>query len=96
MATYQFNQQKHECFREKRITRSIPIAEKLAKELAEYQVFCQQYFDNLSEYVFTDNQNKPLTRNAVQCIFKRLKDIMNFKNVRLSSHTFDTPSLIDV
>ena len=75
-------------FGKKRITRSIPIAEKLVKELAEYQIFCQQYFNNLNEYVFTDNQNKPLTRNAVQNIFKRLKEIMNFKNVRLSSHTF--------
>lgn len=76
-------------FGKKRIIRSIPIAEKLSKELAEYQVFCQQYFDDgLNESVFTDSENKPLTRNAVQCIFKRLKEIMNFKNVRLSSHTF--------
>lgn len=75
-------------FGKKRITRSIPLTEKLIKELAEYYVFCQQYFDELNEYVFTDNQNERMSRNAVQNMFKRLKEIMNFKNVRLSCHTF--------
>lgn len=75
-------------FGKKRITRSIPIAEKLSKELAEYYIFCQQYFGELNEYVFTDNQNERMSKNAVQNMFKRLKEVMNFKNVRLSCHTF--------
>lgn len=68
--------------------RPIPIVDKLKKELAEYYTYVKQEFKEPSEYVFTNRFNKPLTRNAIQNIFKRLKDIMAFKNVRLSAHTF--------
>ena len=64
------------------------MTEKLKKEMCEYKVFCEQTFDKLSDYVFTNQYNKQLTDNAVKCIFKRLKGIMNFKDVRLSCHTF--------
>jgi integrase/recombinase XerD len=72
----------------KREYSSIPMTEKLKKEMCEYKVFCEQTFDKLSDYVFTNQYNKQLTDNAVKCIFKRLKGIMNFKDVRLSCHTF--------
>lgn len=67
---------------------SIPITEKLIKELAEYRIFCEQEFGELSDHIFVNKDNQALTPNAVKCIFKRLKNIMNFRDVRLSAHTF--------
>jgi integrase/recombinase XerD len=75
-------------FGKNRTQGSIPITDKLVKELAEYKVFCQQHFPKLSEYVFINNENKHMTANAVKNVFKRLKTIMNFNDVRLSAHTF--------
>ncbi|UMZ73103.1 tyrosine-type recombinase/integrase [Natranaerofaba carboxydovora] len=72
----------------KREYSSIPMTEKLKKELLEYKAYCERTFDKLSDYVFTNRENKKLTDNAVKCIFKRLKKVMNFKDVRLSCHTF--------
>jgi len=67
----------------------IPITEKLVKELLAYQVFLKSYFKHKEvEYVFTNIKGEQMTKNAVQSIFKRLSKIMNFKNVRLSCHTF--------
>jgi integrase/recombinase XerD len=67
---------------------SIPITDKLVKELSEYKVFCQQHFLEHSEYVFINKDNGLMTTDAVKNVFKRLKKIMNFKDVRLSAHTF--------
>lgn len=75
-------------FGKNRTQASIPITDKLVKELAEYKVFCQQHFPEPSEYVFLNRENKPMTTDAVKNMFKRLKVIMNFKDVRLSAHTF--------
>lgn len=76
-------------FGKKRSLRSIPITSKLIKEICEYKVFVQQQFEHKNiEFVFTNRNNEQLTVNGVKCIFKRLKTNMNFKNVRLSAHTF--------
>lgn len=77
-------------FGKNRKRETIPITEKLVSEFATYKVYCEQYFgvDNLSEYIFTNRYNKQLSSNAVKCIFKRLATIMNFRDVRLSAHTF--------
>ncbi|PGS53852.1 tyrosine-type recombinase/integrase [Bacillus sp. AFS041924] len=75
-------------FGKNRSQASIPLAEKLIKELAEYKVFCQQYFKEPSTHVFINKNNNPMTTDAVKNMFKRLKAIMNFKDVRLSAHTF--------
>lgn len=75
-------------FGKKRIQSSIPLIEKLKKELAEYRIFCEQTFGRIPDYVFVDKDGKQLTPNAVKCVFKRLKEIMNFEGVRLSAHTF--------
>lgn len=75
-------------FGKNRIQASIPITEMLVKELAEYKVFCQQHFPEPTEHVFINKENKPMTTDAVKNVFKRLKAIMNFKDVRLSAHTF--------
>ncbi|MFD1357348.1 tyrosine-type recombinase/integrase [Fictibacillus halophilus] len=77
-------------FGKNRRKESIPIAEKCIQELSAYRMYCEHFFgkENINEYVFTNRENKPLTPNAVQNVFKRLSKIMNFRDVRLSSHTF--------
>jgi integrase/recombinase XerD len=74
----------------KRIQRTIPLVDKLKKELLELRYFKENYFkiEERDNHVFTNIENKKLTENAVQNVFKRLKEIMNFKDVRLSCHTF--------
>jgi integrase/recombinase XerD len=75
-------------FGKNRIQQSVPITERLIKELSEYKMFCQHYFESELEFVFVNLKNERLTPNAVKNVFKRLKDVMNFKDVRLSAHTF--------
>lgn len=67
-----------------------PLAQRLKAELFDYLRYCKKYFgeENLNEYIFTNSQNQRLTDNAVKNIFKRLSVKMNFKDVRLSAHTF--------
>ncbi|MEW9674145.1 tyrosine-type recombinase/integrase [Ammoniphilus sp. 3BR4] len=75
-------------FGKKREQSSIPMTIKLKKELAEYKLFLEQSFEDSPAYLFTDKDGQPLTANAIKNIFKRLKTIMSFKDVRLSAHTF--------
>lgn len=72
----------------KRQQSSIPMTAKLRKELSEYRVFVDETFKKRPEYVFTDRDGAKMTENGVKCIFKRLKEVMNFDGVRLSAHTF--------
>ncbi|WP_225434146.1 tyrosine-type recombinase/integrase [Peribacillus tepidiphilus] len=44
-------------FGKSRRKETIPITDKLAKELAAYQTFCKQYWGNLSDYVFVKRDN---------------------------------------
>ncbi|NHM33251.1 tyrosine-type recombinase/integrase [Neobacillus terrae] len=67
---------------------TIPITDKLAKELAGYQIFCKRYWGNLNDYVFVKRDNKQLTENALMLVFQYLQKKMNFKDVRVSAHTF--------
>ncbi|MBU9720537.1 MULTISPECIES: tyrosine-type recombinase/integrase [Bacillaceae] len=75
-------------FGKARMTQTIPLAEKLVKELSAYKLYCETYFGEVNEYVFTNIRNKRMTDEAVKNVFKRLKTIMNFRDVRLSAHTF--------
>lgn len=72
----------------KRQQSSIPLTTKLIKELCEYRIYCERFFGVLPDFVFTNREGNKLTENALKCIFKHLKAIMNFKDVRLSAHTF--------
>jgi integrase/recombinase XerD len=72
----------------KRVASSLPMTDKLKKEFLEYKLFVEQNFKESPEYVFTDRDGNKLTENALKCLFKHLKANMNFKNVRLSAHTF--------
>lgn len=84
-----FQNQMLSVFGKNRKRESIPVSEKVLKELSSYKVYCEQFFNgNLSDFVFTDRDNKQLSPNAVKCMFKRLSKVMNFRDVRLSCHTF--------
>ncbi|PEA82459.1 tyrosine-type recombinase/integrase [Bacillus pseudomycoides] len=67
---------------------SIPLTDKLTRELYEYRLFVERFRGKLPEYIFTSREGNQLTPNAVKLMFSRLAKIMNFKNVRLSAHTF--------
>lgn len=75
-------------FGKSRRKETIPITDKLTKELAGYQTFCKQYWGNMSDYVFVKRDNKQLTENALMLVFQYLQKKMNFKDIRLSAHTF--------
>ncbi|HJV46722.1 MAG TPA: tyrosine-type recombinase/integrase, partial [Bacillota bacterium] len=77
-------------FGKNRRKETIPLTEKLTKELSAYKAFCEQWTGkgNLNEHIFTSRKNEALTPNSVKLVFKRLATVMNFKDVRLSAHTF--------
>ncbi|MDQ0168201.1 tyrosine-type recombinase/integrase [Bacillus horti] len=75
-------------FGKKRQSRSIPITDKLTKELLAYKHYVDNHFRFEPQYVFTNSLNHKMTTSAGKQIFQRLKAIMNFKNCRLSAHTF--------
>lgn len=72
----------------KRDQSTIPMVDKLKRELQEYHLFVDNIFGKSCEYVFTNKYNQHLTPNAAKHIFQRLAEVMNFKDVRLSAHTF--------
>ncbi|MEH6949619.1 tyrosine-type recombinase/integrase, partial [Bacillus sp. JJ634] len=55
-------------FGKNRKLESVPVAEKLLKELASYKVYCEQLFGENTTYVFTDKDGKQLTANAIKWV----------------------------
>lgn len=71
----------------KRQLASIPIANKLRKELADYYVYCQIFFDGKpSQYVFCSTTRNKLSPDTIGSVFKRLKKIFDFEDVRVCTH----------
>ncbi|WP_427137603.1 tyrosine-type recombinase/integrase [Psychrobacillus psychrodurans] len=64
------------------------MTEKLSKELSVYQVFCKNHFGQGNEYVFLKRDNTQMTDNSITQLFNNLQNHMNFKDVRVSAHTF--------
>ncbi|HWL25795.1 MAG TPA: tyrosine-type recombinase/integrase [Ureibacillus sp.] len=64
------------------------LTEKLAKELSIYGAFCKQHFGHENEYVFLNRDNTPMTDFSISQLFDNLRLKMNFKDVRVSPHTF--------
>lgn len=64
------------------------MTERLAKELSAYNLFCKRHFPQLSNYVFVNRDNNQMTQNSIMLIFQNLQKKMNFKDVRVSPHTF--------
>jgi integrase/recombinase XerD len=75
-------------FGKSRKKETIPITEKLVKELSAYRIFCERYFSELGEYVFVNLKNGQMTGNSILLVFSNLSKKMNFKDVRVSPHTF--------
>jgi integrase/recombinase XerD len=75
-------------FGKNRRKETVPITDKLSKELAGYHIFCKQHWGNLSDFVFVKRDNTQMTENSLMLIFKYLGKKMNFKDVRVSAHTF--------
>jgi integrase len=69
-----------------RVQQGIPIVPKLKTELLEWRIYCERIFGKLPEYVFSNRPGKRLSENAVACVFKRLRAIFNFKDVRCCCH----------
>lgn len=64
------------------------LTEKLLKELLYYRSFCISHFGELSEYIFVNRDNTQMTQNSIMLMFQNLAKKMNFKDVRVSAHTF--------
>lgn len=79
-------------FGKSRRKETIPITEKLSKELAGYQSFCKQYWSDLSDFVFTKRDNTQLTENALMLVFKYLGQKNEFQGY--SSICTHVPSYI--
>ena len=67
---------------------TIPITDKLVKELRAYKMYLHQTWKEPSEYVFTKRDNTQMTENALMLIFTNLRKKMGFDEVRVSPHTF--------
>lgn len=72
----------------KRSVATIPYTRKLQKELAEYKMFLEFYFEEEEEiiYVFPDKTNRQLSTEAISTLFKRLKK--DLKMDGLTCHAF--------
>ncbi|WP_255452131.1 tyrosine-type recombinase/integrase [Sporosarcina sp. ANT_H38] len=64
------------------------MTEKLVKELSVYKVFSKNFFGVENDYVFLNRDNTPITDNSIMLVFKNLQNHMDFKDVRVSPHTF--------
>ncbi|MGM0828088.1 MAG: tyrosine-type recombinase/integrase [Bacillota bacterium] len=73
----------------KRQSASIPITSKLRKELSDFYMYVKSVYDSKpSKYVFSNSAKGQLKPDSVSMIFKRMKKIFGWDDVRLSSHTF--------
>lgn len=71
-----------------RIDSTVFMTEKLLKEMLFYKSFCSKHYSKLGDYVFVKRDNKQMTQNAIMLLFQNLQRKMNFKDVRVSAHTF--------
>ncbi|MGG6314052.1 tyrosine-type recombinase/integrase [Paenibacillus macerans] len=67
---------------------SVPLVDKLLKELVEWRMFQEKFLGRTPIYVFSTSDNKQLTDNGIKLVFKRLQKKMNFRDCPLSAYTF--------
>lgn len=75
-------------FGKRRIKETVPITEKLVKELSAYKTYCNQIWKEPSDFVFTKRDNTQISDWAINQIFEYLAEKMAFKDIRLTCHTF--------
>jgi integrase/recombinase XerD len=83
-----FENQSISVFGKTRRKETLPMTEKLTKELRAYQTFCKQHWGKTSEYVFTKRDYNQITEFSLMQVFQYLGEKMNFPNIRVSPHTF--------
>lgn len=69
-----------------RVQQGLPIVPKLKTELLEWRIYCEREFGRIPEYVFINRRGSKVTENAIACVFKRLREKFNFKDVRCCCH----------
>ena len=75
-------------FGKKRQSASIPITDKMRKELSDYFMYVKSVYDgNPSKYVFSSSAKTQLSPDSIGMVFKRLKYKFGWTDVRLSPHT---------
>lgn len=50
--------------------------------------YYDRYFNSPIEYVFVHRDGKQMSYESCKGVFKKLKEVMGFRDVRLSAHTF--------
>ncbi|RDV25865.1 tyrosine-type recombinase/integrase [Lysinibacillus capsici] len=75
-------------FGKNRKLETVPLTEKLYKELMDLKLYYEKYFDDEVEFVFVHRNGEQISYEATKGVFKNLQEVMNFKDIRLSAHTF--------
>ena len=75
-------------FGKNRKQETVPLTKKVYEELIDWKKYQQKYFDSDIDYVFVDRSGLQLSYEACKGIFKGLQSALEFKDVRLSAHTF--------
>ncbi|WP_181833116.1 tyrosine-type recombinase/integrase [Bacillus taeanensis] len=85
-----FTQQTISVFGKKRSMRTIPLIEKLRKELAEWKIISRDLYGQETEFVFPNQQGKQLTIDGVSSMFKKVRKKLNIPklNCQIFRHTF--------
>ncbi|WP_206707107.1 tyrosine-type recombinase/integrase [Koleobacter methoxysyntrophicus] len=70
--------------------RTISLVDRVRKELSDWRIFKDTKLkpQQPEDFVFSSSNGKKLSANALKCIFKRLKTIMNFRDVNITPHVF--------
>lgn len=75
-------------FGKSRKTETVPLTEKVHNELMDLKAYYERYFGHDVEYVFIHRNGNQMSYDSLREVFKKLQEVMNFKDVRLSAHTF--------
>ncbi|MGY0694370.1 tyrosine-type recombinase/integrase [Virgibacillus sp. FSP13] len=68
-----------------RKAQQVPLSDALARELLDWRLFLANEFDSLPRAAFTTEKGNPVSRTAIQNVFKRLKKTLNIQG-HLSPH----------
>ncbi|MEK4628700.1 site-specific integrase [Solibacillus sp. FSL R7-0682] len=83
-----FNNQTLNVYGKNRKYETVFLTDKLTKELLAFKAFSNNAFKDETNHVFVTHKNIPFTINTIDYVFRELKMKMNFKNIRVSPHTF--------
>ncbi|WP_342551022.1 tyrosine-type recombinase/integrase [Lysinibacillus sp. FSL M8-0216] len=75
-------------FGKNRKLETVPLTKKVYNELIDLKLYYERYFGHEVEYVFVHRNGEQISYEAIKGVFKKLQEVMNFKDIRLSAHTF--------